>query len=361
MIKEWLSNTLYYSGFLKLVSWTNNRLKKRGTIVVFHRVTPQKKGLPTLFIKPETFAKVIDYLHSHYHILSLSEYTDYVRSGMPLPDRSLVISFDDGYRDSFIHAFPVLREHGLPFMMFVPAKILNGGVDFWWDSAFCYCQHLESGQISSALRHVGLPVTILDYLQRELKRYPLSESRSLAVIGMLEKLPANLRSVAIDALRQALPYPVKVESGRVVINLDEIREMERHGGEIGSHTKTHCFLDTVTAREAFTEIHESKTMLENILGGKIRHFAYPAGRWSPVLRQLVEQSRYESACCSEEGINRDNGDILTLKRMNLSESLVTDDNGRFIVSLLAARLTLAGAIAGWHSFWQHLRFKRQGM
>jgi peptidoglycan/xylan/chitin deacetylase (PgdA/CDA1 family) len=96
-------------------------------VLTYHRITePDADPEPSpslLSATPSDFAQQVDYLNVHYHIVSIEEVLDAVRGGTRLPPRSLLLSFDDAYRDFAEHAWPVLRERGLPATLFVPTAI----------------------------------------------------------------------------------------------------------------------------------------------------------------------------------------------------------------------------------------------
>jgi len=84
---------------------------------------------------------------------------------------------------------------------------------------------------------------------------------------------------------------------------DEVRAMDRMGFEIGSHTHTHADLGVVPLDVVRQELRESKCILENQLGHRVRWFAYPFGEqnsFPPDRLPLVEEAGYEG-CVSAYG------------------------------------------------------------
>src|SRR5262245_4889578 len=66
-----------------------------------------------------TFARQLKYLTKHYQLVSLSRLAAYMSSGRRLPKRLAAIAIDDGYRDSYEIAFPLLRAFNAPATLFV--------------------------------------------------------------------------------------------------------------------------------------------------------------------------------------------------------------------------------------------------
>ncbi|MCB0262124.1 MAG: polysaccharide deacetylase family protein [Calditrichaeota bacterium] len=355
MIKVFVSYILYYSGLLTIARWLQAFLGQRITIITFHRVGDHavEDGLPTLYVTPESFEKTISFLMKNYDIISLSEYSSLKTNARPLPPNPLIITFDDGYRDCYINAFPVLQKNRIPFTMFLPANIFNGGVDFWWDRLYHSCSEMSSAQIIASLEQAADVHPEMQSLIVTAKAE--SSDKSEMVIHLIDKLgdfPPATRLQIVNTIAQNVHKESAMDNqNRSVVNLPEIHEMLQSGGEIGSHTKSHCFLDTVPTEEAIAEIQDSKIALERLLSTKIRHFAYPAGRWSPEIRDMVENANYSSACVVAEDVNKINQDLFTLKRLSICEPLITKANGEFCKALLASRLVLAGFIAYVHRRW----------
>ena len=77
------------------------------------------------------------FLASRYRPVSLTELLGARRGEHALPLRSVLVTFDDGYRDFADHAWPILRRHGIPAVLFVPTAYPgNPGRAFWWDRLY---------------------------------------------------------------------------------------------------------------------------------------------------------------------------------------------------------------------------------
>ena len=93
-------------------------------ILMYHHVSPNP-GLVT--VSPENFRAQMRWLATHgWHTVGTKELEDFL-AGRPLPARSVMLTFDDGYLDNFVHAFPVLREYGLKAVIFVITGLIGDG------------------------------------------------------------------------------------------------------------------------------------------------------------------------------------------------------------------------------------------
>jgi peptidoglycan/xylan/chitin deacetylase (PgdA/CDA1 family) len=93
-------------------------------VLMYHHVSPSP-GLVT--VSPETFRDQMEWLAGNgYHTASCDELAGFL-AGAPLPDKSVVITFDDGYLDNYVHAYPVLKRLGLHAAIFVITGWLGDG------------------------------------------------------------------------------------------------------------------------------------------------------------------------------------------------------------------------------------------
>ncbi|EEF57260.1 polysaccharide deacetylase family protein [Pedosphaera parvula] len=88
-----------------------------------------------------------------------------------------------------------------------------------------------------------------------------------------------------------------------LMDVSQIREWLAAGQEIGSHSSTHRNLSKLNQVEAREQIFGSKKKLEDTFGIPIRHFCYPHGKWNPMIRDLVGEAGYVTACTTEFGVN----------------------------------------------------------
>jgi peptidoglycan/xylan/chitin deacetylase (PgdA/CDA1 family) len=96
-------------------------MEPRSTVIVYHAVESRRgRRGDYLVVSPSRFAAHMEYLSRHRRVVTLEA----LLGGQDLPsDRPLVaITFDDGFRNVFTHALPVLREHGFAATVFVPTK-----------------------------------------------------------------------------------------------------------------------------------------------------------------------------------------------------------------------------------------------
>ncbi len=351
MKKDLFCKLLYASGILKLIQIFNNFTQKRVTIVMFHRVGKYRpgeaSGLPTLFVQPESFKKIVDVIRKRYNVISMSEYCRRISSGEPFSRNSLIITFDDGYRDSFRNAFPLLHQHKLPFLLYIPSVILNGGINYWWDRVYNLCILFPPKQLLTALATCHLNNDIEATLINVISGFQDNRhNMALRFVEAMCELPTPTRKNVISHLERIYTADKSRKLPESdIMGFSDVQMLADMGGEIGSHTITHCFLDNAPEKLVWEEVASSKKEIENKLNTEVLSFAYPAGRVMPEIRDKVEKAHYLNACTIEEGINDRQQDPYLLNRVNISEELVVDRNGEFSKAIFLTRLIFSGYLA----------------
>ena len=119
-MKKTLFALLAAAGVTRLVAWLNRR---RVAILCYHSVTPRPEGIPRdphkLHLDTRRFISHLEHLRRRHHVISLAEYVAARREGRRLPSGSVVLTFDDGYRNFLTVIAPLLAERGFSATVFV--------------------------------------------------------------------------------------------------------------------------------------------------------------------------------------------------------------------------------------------------
>jgi peptidoglycan/xylan/chitin deacetylase (PgdA/CDA1 family) len=79
-----------------------------------------------LSVPPERFESHLKYLkEAGYHVITLDDLLYYLASGRPLPEKPVILTFDDGYEDNYTNAFPLLRKYGVSGHFFIITDFVN--------------------------------------------------------------------------------------------------------------------------------------------------------------------------------------------------------------------------------------------
>jgi peptidoglycan/xylan/chitin deacetylase (PgdA/CDA1 family) len=280
-------------------------------ILGYHRIAESDADPYGLCVRPQYFAEHLDVIRRRTNPISLAEAVDGLRSGRS-PDRSVVLTFDDGYVDALTAAKPILEKAGIPATFFVVTG--NPGGVFWWDELDMIAQEISKhsgarldGIIPAAwVEEVNSapfgPGSHLDRL-RKLYRYML-------------KRPAERRKV-LDALRSRFGDGAgKLDPSRRCLTANEIRTLAETGGfEIGSHSVSHTRLTDIGNSEQEREVFGSTAFLESLLGRPVRFFSYPNGAFAPSIEPILRAASLEAACVSRLGVADSHSNPYRLPRL----------------------------------------------
>ncbi len=99
---------------------------------------------------------------------------------------------------------------------------------------------------------------------------------------------------------------------------NEIKEMEKGGMSIGSHTVNHPYLPAIDRIEQREELELSKKTIEAKLGHRIDYLAYPTGGYNSAIKKMTRKAGYVGACTTNRGYDRFNKDVYALKRIRFN-------------------------------------------
>jgi len=283
--------------------------KRRGRnlqILIYHRVNDEGDqffpGIPT-----GVFARQMEYLASHWNVLPLEDALERVKR-KDVPDNAMAITFDDGYRDNFLHAFPILKKLSLPATIFLATGVIGTGRTLWHDRVF------------SAFRETRVPV--LTGIPSESDQYDLQtiESKLAAqgkILRFIWSLDEDDRTRWIDRLREKLQVSDHQDASKSMLTWDEIRLMHGQGVSFGAHTVTHPILSKLPSHRALEELQQSKATIERELQAPVRTFAYPIGRredYNEDTKRFVREAGYTCALTTVPGTNTDEANPFELRR-----------------------------------------------
>ena len=241
----------------------------KALILLYHRVADIQPDPWSQCVTPRHFAEHLEVLSAQWHVLRLGELVRALEDGS-IPDRSVVITLDDGYAGNLHCVKPLLERYGTPATVFVASGPVGKPREFWWDQ-------LER----SVLRDGNLQLDLYRSLYHLLRPLPDAERRQV-----------------LDQLREWAGIEPAVRATHRPLTAEELTELARGElVEIGAHTITHPVLAELPESQQRAEIQGGKARLEELLGRRVRHFACPYGSFSEATPEIVRKAGFESACC----------------------------------------------------------------
>lgn len=213
---------------------------------------------------PGDFAAQLAVLRRHFDVIGLC---DLDRRLNDPRGRSVMITFDDGYRDNYTHAFAALRQAGLTATFFVTTGFLDQHRVPWWDE-IAWMVRRTSLRMLSAGDWVPEPLA-LDHAEAAISR----------LLQIYKTLKGSETSNYLAYLAEALQTgrcPTD-EADKLWMTWDMLREMRAAGMTVGGHTVSHPVLSRISPGEQDYEVGECRRRLVAELGEPIDAFSYPVG------------------------------------------------------------------------------------
>ena len=268
-----------------------------GLVYMLHHVTEKNpKGVPTnedLKVSPRCLEKIIiRYKKRSFDFISLDQLHGVITSDGEPARPFVAFTLDDGYLDNYTEALPVFERHGVPFTIFVATDFIDRKAILWWDSVEALI--LRNDEITTGDGRT-FPCNTL---QQRWDSFRLLRQ---------EILCSDQQNLEEELKRLFSHYDIdwREPVSRQAMTWEQVRDISRHQlCTIGAHTVSHPALNKVTDERFHFEIAEGRKKLESVVGGRIRHFAYPYGTVNEIgsrERRLISEYGFDTIFFSDGG------------------------------------------------------------
>jgi len=299
------------------------KIKRPKSIVIlaYHRIC----ALTELFYDrnvsatPQEFRWQMEYVNENYNVISMSRLVDYYEKKADIPVNSIVITFDDGFKDTIENAFPILKEMKLPAAVFPAVDFVSDSYIPWEDEIAYLVNNANLDDLVVEMGELAKTVRQNDKITRDYLTFQICKN--------LRRAPKQERSEMLKRLYRCSRFTEShvreklLTAKKVMMNIEDLRIWGSSGMEVGSHTCSHPSLSMLNNREAENELLSSKMKLEEMTGRKIEAFAYPygmAGYYGKNAIRSVRAAGYKCAVNLIDGINTSNSDKFDLYRMGVA-------------------------------------------
>lgn len=282
-------------------------------ILGYHRISSTPGAMNETCVSPESFAEHLHQLRKYTYPISLSKLVNHLRDGS-LPEKSIAVTFDDGYADNLFSAKPLLEKYEVPATIFVCTGL--AGKEFWWDELerLVACARTD-------LHALHLQIAGKQFRWHPTNAHPkaghpeLREQFRRALYNFLLMLDIEEQNRAMDIIRSWSDVSAGDMSAARAMNQDELLQLVNGGLiELGAHTRHHSMLPQLSFERQKEEIESSKRDLESLLGKRIPGFAYPNGRATGAAKRIVQEIGFAYACTSLHDVVRPGNDLYELTR-----------------------------------------------
>lgn len=329
MFKKTVKSFLFYviSLFARVkLKSENNYL----IILMYHRVLPSDYPeldtvQPGMYVTPDTFNKHIEILRDYGEFVNLDEYLNDRRVNNKVPSRAISITFDDGWHDNYLNAYPILKKHGVSASIYLVSNMIDSNNLFWPERLSILiktiikneCYPALSETTKSWLNGIGYKQDISNIHNQDICIDDLIEgAKQQSDFEITEAL--NLLAKELEGCSNG----VEKNNSRVILNWSEINEMLDSGiVQVGSHTCNHIRLNNnVEKNDIVNEIKSSLHEIQNKTRREVSSFCFPNGDYCKFSDEIVKK-HYRSSVSTQRGINYFPCSPFLLKRISMHEDM----------------------------------------
>ena len=320
MIRSWIktgaARVMSRTGLDNLVGLLSGA--KGGPLVVgYHRVVEDfafsaKTSIPPMLVSSGMLEQHLDWIGRRFRFISLDELGARLDARDSREDPVAAITFDDGYRDFYYHALPLLKRKGIPAAVFVVTDLLG-------------------------TQRVQIHDRLYLLLARRFSPKGGGPTPFQATRALLDTLSQAEVEKVIQALEHELPIPEDTFRPFYSLTWEMLDEIRRAGITIGSHSRTHVLMSNESKERVMEEIAGSRKEIEGRLGIRVQHFAYPSGIFDSSVVDAVAAAgyRFGYTTCTHRDTRLP---LLTVPRTLLWENSCLDSNGVFSGSILNCQI-----------------------
>jgi peptidoglycan/xylan/chitin deacetylase (PgdA/CDA1 family) len=284
-----LAPPLYYSQLHRL---TKPIYGGMGQILMFHRVLPSSGKLrihnhKSLEITPQHLESIIEFFKKRgYEFISLDDLLAYKNSSTRSNRKFVVFTFDDGYVDNYLYAYPIFKKHNVPFTIYVATSLPDSKATLWW----YLLEDMVVNRTSVKMEVEGKEITFRTETIKE-KEIAFNKIRYWFALADEKNLP-----ILLSSLFRGSEEEIAAKTRELSLTWQQIYELSQDPlVTIGSHTVNHLPLDSLTAEKSTYEILESKKIIESHISKEVKHFCYPLGSHGRKEIEILAKTSYATA------------------------------------------------------------------
>lgn len=244
------------------------------------------------------------FLRDYFEPISLGSLVDRLQAGTTT-GREVALTFDDGVQNQFTVAWPLLQTHQVPATFFVCPSLIESGDWLWRTELRMRLNVLGSARLTDAARSAGCKATEVEAIMEWTKELPMDARRAFE---------RDIRTHTPDFM------PPRAQMGsHAPLTWAQLRQLDGNLITIGSHTRTHPILPTLTEPMLQDEIAGSRLALEEKLDRRVDLFSYPNGANNPAVVEMARR-HYRAAVTTRQGLVVQGSDRFLLPRISAADN-----------------------------------------
>ena len=234
-----------------------------------------------------------------------------------------VLTFDDGWRDFYQYAYPILRSHEAPATVFLPTDFIGTDRWFWTDRIGLLLYRIAQSHDLEKCESLFSDSLLRDLVSmRGTHETRLEKAIALLKPYRIEKIDEVLLELSTTLREDSTP------ASRAFLSWEEVQEMYRSGLVcFGSHTAGHPILTTLAEEQVQYELRRS---MDDLIAHKVTDtnfisFCYPNGSFSERLSEMVREAGYHLAVTTQHGWHRRGANAYTIRRISVHQDITSTE------------------------------------
>tara|TARA_B100000795_G_scaffold178503_1_gene134994 strand:+ start:31125 stop:32114 length:990 start_codon:yes stop_codon:yes gene_type:complete len=298
--------------FLNLISQIpviNNYYTGIATIFTLHRVYPTEKGKLSvnedMKISPEFLENfIIDLQFKGYNFITLDRLHEILQNQEKV-NKQVLLTFDDGYKDNYDLAYPILKKYNIPFAVFLTTSFPEKEAVLWW-------------YIIEDLIMNNEAILLSDDTKYNCKTYKQKVDTFMSIRKKIMLISPDSFLKDLESLLSDYKIDWISKCNELVMTWSQIQELSKDRlVTIASHTRNHYPLNRLNESMVLSEIKDANTLIESKIGEPVNHFAYPFGTRLEINQreiEIVKSINFKTAVTTRNG-------NIHLQHINYLESL----------------------------------------
>ncbi len=320
--KSMISFVASYCGINLILGKTVFRNKY--VILAYHKVNDSLNDPLNMAVSIANFEKHIRFIRNKYRVFSLRDLLSMAREHKKIPYNAVAVTFDDGYEDNYLNAYPILKKYGVPATFFLAVDAIDNKHALWYEVILKVLGSARSKDLD--LRGYG-----------RLQRYSLSTPDDLwkaqvEVIFYGKALSVSERERFVETLLERTGLRMdEIAADHVMLTWDNVKQMQNDGYAFESHGLTHTIFSNFPKEELEKEVFESRRIISERTGVTPTVMAFPNGQkddYGHDTIAVLKKFGYAGACTLESGLNGYE-DFFRLKRYCMDNLVGAGFNDRF--------------------------------
>jgi peptidoglycan/xylan/chitin deacetylase (PgdA/CDA1 family) len=347
VLKKFLYSSLLWPGIYRISRFLH---RHQALILTYHGVLQSRRDVYANrnCVDAGMFDRQMAFMKRHYNVVPLANLVQWLSTGKKIPGYTAAITFDDGFRNNFTVALPILKKYRLPATVFLTTSFIGGKeLGLWTEHIDRLLQEARIETVRIVLNGKDHEYPLRTRADREvasdrIRAYLKTlrpEHRQSAVTRLMEQTEPKISGTKLETesiLKHSefsTQTDVSVEERYAFLTWDQVEVMTQHQITFGSHTHTHTIMATLDEERANFELGESRRLIEKQLGTSCRLFSYPNGTkadFGPREQRLLQWHGYIAAVSQVDGFNDARTNPMALRRINIARS---EDFGFFLAKI----------------------------